>query len=870
MISNYNSRAHPINEEAYDEATMIDYIGSYASCATGAPSTTYSLQPLPLSSNSSSTEASHPRTQASIVSITNQSNVSTPSRDAVGKMFNNLFSTSSLHPVSLSNGAMENAINNTGHQQTTSPLSSLGELSESNSPVTNNNMYDADDSGLDTTNMSCTTTDGFFFASHTDCNQLIPHTSNQPVSSQTINHSNALKRADVSNACRSDLTSLTGTQLQSAENHPHHRLQHQQLSGHHKTGITGQLGSFFNCSSEFRNRTLSVHSDCSTVTSDPTTLADYASLSTDHASMSSSRVAFSSNRPAVGTSSSTSGHLIRSLPEQTSIADETSTLLEFPISYNTLQSSGVSGGLNSAGVQLKIITEPARHHRARYRTEGSRGAIKDRTGRSFPVIKLIGYNSEPVKLHCYIGHDRRHGEPHLYYQVSRIIGKNITPCNVIKAGGVKMIEIDLLPENDMTAIINCIGIVKERNFDVQRRCNVTSCASASSSSSRASAATGKTRAPSTACCAGRSSGHNSCLKRRQPVASSVSTGRGNNGQVCNRGNLVSSSAAKCVQSTSLSSSGKSENSGTSGACNRSGDVKSSTGFTASINEQGSQSMVKCTSTSRYQVERRSTTCTLVFTCVVCANGTSSNLIAVSEVINCAQILGSPEIHKVSLTRDRATGGSEVFVIGKNFTRDCKIVWDICPPHIKSHFTTPVDFKFWWRECDPESDFTNQNHLVFKVPPLKSLINETNEQISQTDGHSEGGMQPTAEQMAYVTSALFACPPVQVTFRIKCGEKLSEPCLFTFSSTDLPSDCNNLYQSSNFWSVHFSIRFSPPLIISSLLSLSFHLSSTSLCFHWNKKDFFLSSSWWTHWVSCMRWSGLHCHSHCTRSLFHEKW
>lgn len=799
MISNYNSRAHPINEQAYDEATMIDYIGSYTSCATGAPNSTYSLHSLPLSLNSSSTDVDHHQTPSSIVASTNQSNLSTPSSDSLGKMFHNVFS-SSLPPISLNNGVVENTINTTGHQQTTSPLSSLGELSESNSPVNNNNMYDADDSGLDTTNMSCTTTDGFFFSSHTDRSQLIPHNSNQPLSSQIINHSNAVKLTDTVNTCRSNFTSLTGTQSQSSENHQHehshHRMQHQQPS-HHKTG---QLASLFNSLNGFRNRAFSVPSDCSTLPSDHNTLTDYTSLSsTDHASISSSRITLSSHRPAV-TSSSTNGHIFRSLPEQTSIADETSTLLEFPISYNALESSNASSGIASSGVQLKIISEPARHHRARYRTEGSRGSIKDRTGRSFPVIKLIGYNSEPVKLHCYIGHDRRHGEPHLYYQVSRIIGKNITPCNVIKAGGVKMIEIDLLPENDMTAIINCIGIVKERNFDVQRRCINTGCVSSASSNSRASVVNGKGRICSTnSCCSSKNSGSNSCLKRRSTAAPSTSTGRGNNSKACIRNNLVSSNASKCTQSTSPSSSGKSENiiSDTNNHCNRSGDVKSSSCFTASINEQGSQSMVKCNSTSRYQVERRSTTCTLVFTCVVYANGSSTNLIAVSEVINCAQILGSPEIHKVSLTRDRAIGGSEVFVIGKNFTRDCKIVWDICPSHIKSHFTTPVDLKFWWREGDPESDYTNQNHLVFKVPPLKSLINETNEQTTQIDGHSDGRMQPSAEQMAYVTSSLFASPHVQVNFRIKCGEKLSEPCLFTFATTDLPSDCDNLYQSSDF-------------------------------------------------------------------------
>lgn len=47
--------------------------------------------------------------------------------------------------------------------------------------------------------------------------------------------------------------------------------------------------------------------------------------------------------------------------------------------------------------QLQIICQPEQQHRARYQTEGSRGAVKDRTGNGFPIVKLIGYD-KPATL----------------------------------------------------------------------------------------------------------------------------------------------------------------------------------------------------------------------------------------------------------------------------------------------------------------------------------------------------------------------------------------------------------------------------------------------------------------------------------------
>lgn len=51
----------------------------------------------------------------------------------------------------------------------------------------------------------------------------------------------------------------------------------------------------------------------------------------------------------------------------------------------------------NCAAQLQIITQPEQQHRARYQTEGSRGAVKDRSGNGFPVVKLNGYN-KPTTL----------------------------------------------------------------------------------------------------------------------------------------------------------------------------------------------------------------------------------------------------------------------------------------------------------------------------------------------------------------------------------------------------------------------------------------------------------------------------------------
>ncbi|XP_020671557.3 nuclear factor of activated T-cells, cytoplasmic 4 [Pogona vitticeps] len=120
--------------------------------------------------------------------------------------------------------------------------------------------------------------------------------------------------------------------------------------------------------------------------------------------------------------------------------------------------------------ELKIEVQPRTHHRAHYETEGSRGAVKAAPG-GHPVIKLLGYDEKPLTLQMFIGTaDERNLRPHAFYQVHRITGKMVATTSYESIiSGTKVLEISLLPENNMTANIDCAGILKLRNSDIELR-----------------------------------------------------------------------------------------------------------------------------------------------------------------------------------------------------------------------------------------------------------------------------------------------------------------------------------------------------------------------------------------------------------------
>ncbi|XP_025114590.1 uncharacterized protein LOC112576423 isoform X3 [Pomacea canaliculata] len=121
--------------------------------------------------------------------------------------------------------------------------------------------------------------------------------------------------------------------------------------------------------------------------------------------------------------------------------------------------------------ELRILTQPEEQHRARYLTEGSRGAVKDRSQQGYPVIKLHGYK-EPATLQVFIGNEAGRIKPHGFYQACRVCGKNSTPCTEREIEGTTVIEIEISPMNDMIVSMDCVGILKLRNADVEKRIGI--------------------------------------------------------------------------------------------------------------------------------------------------------------------------------------------------------------------------------------------------------------------------------------------------------------------------------------------------------------------------------------------------------------
>ncbi|XP_028926160.1 nuclear factor of activated T-cells, cytoplasmic 2 isoform X3 [Ornithorhynchus anatinus] len=125
----------------------------------------------------------------------------------------------------------------------------------------------------------------------------------------------------------------------------------------------------------------------------------------------------------------------------------------------------------SGAYELRIEVQPKPHHRAHYETEGSRGAVKAPTG-GHPVVQLHGYmENKPLGLQIFIGTaDERILKPHAFYQVHRITGKTVTTTSYEKiVGNTKVLEIPLEPKNNMKATIDCAGILKLRNADIELR-----------------------------------------------------------------------------------------------------------------------------------------------------------------------------------------------------------------------------------------------------------------------------------------------------------------------------------------------------------------------------------------------------------------
>ncbi|OQR72582.1 hypothetical protein BIW11_03745, partial [Tropilaelaps mercedesae] len=259
------------------------------------------------------------------------------------------------------------------------------------------------------------------------------------------------------------------------------------------------------------------------------------------------------------------------------------------------------------GLELRITVQPEEQHRARYLTEGSRGAVKDRTGNGFPTVKLSG-TSEGGRLIVFIGSDQGRPVPHMFYQASKVCGKNASPCEELRIDGTTVIQVLIPPqtasggqppEHSRELAIDCVGILKERNVDVEKR-------------------------------------------------------------LARYGNLLPLTA---------------------------------------LAENATSS------------KKRSTRCRLIFRVTLDSGET---LQAASAPVLCTQPPGAPEICKKSLRSvpcDGGKGDTELFIIGKNFLKDTKVVFR----------EVAADGRIQWQDSiTPEKEFLQATHLVCRIPPYVRL------------------------------------------------------------------------------------------------------------------------------------------------------
>ena len=139
-------------------------------------------------------------------------------------------------------------------------------------------------------------------------------------------------------------------------------------------------------------------------------------------------------------------------------------------------------------------------------------------------------------------------------------------------------------------------------------------------------------------------------------------------------------------------------------------------------------------------KKKSTKCRMIFrTTIENVSGETEVLQIVSDVINCTQLPGTPEILKMSVSASPSKGGDELWIIGKNFMKDTKVVF--------SHSSPGKEEPLWTKMTEPATEFFHQTHLITEIPPFYNL------DLTES---------------------------VDISVYIKCGDKLSDTVPFTYT------------------------------------------------------------------------------------------
>ena len=111
-----------------------------------------------------------------------------------------------------------------------------------------------------------------------------------------------------------------------------------------------------------------------------------------------------------------------------------------------------------------------------------------------------------------------------------------------------------------------------------------------------------------------------------------------------------------------------------------------------------------------EAKRKSTQCRLVFLVTVESSpGNLETLQVASNLINCCQPPGTPEMLKLNTLSSPMRGGGELWIIGKNFLKDTKVSFSFIKPGAEE--------PSWTKIVTPIKEYFHQNHLIVIVPPF---------------------------------------------------------------------------------------------------------------------------------------------------------
>lgn len=111
-------------------------------------------------------------------------------------------------------------------------------------------------------------------------------------------------------------------------------------------------------------------------------------------------------------------------------------------------------------------------------------------------------------------------------------------------------------------------------------------------------------------------------------------------------------------------------------------------------------------------KKKSTKCRMVFRTQI---GDTTEIVQIcSNTITCTQPPGVPEICKKSLDSCTVAGGQELFIIGKNFLKDTKVIF---AKYSNSANETRQPKKVWEEVVQPDKEYLQQTHLICMVPPF---------------------------------------------------------------------------------------------------------------------------------------------------------